>query len=200
MGLHVLAIDYRGYGDSSWVSPSQTSMVEDAKVALEWLQNHSQSDAQLFVWGHSLGTGVTSKLCSLTSEDSNFGKVSGYILEAPFNRMLDEVQSFKLSRLLPLLGLDVRKILHNADMTFDNSKNLQLCRDKNILILHAEDDSVIPFELASSLVHQLSAHGVPVTFKPFSKGERLDHDGIFKSKELISICETFFRSCSETVK
>ena len=65
MGLHVLAIDYRGYGDSSWVSPSQTSMVEDAKVALEWLQNHSQSDAQLFVWGHSLGTGVTSKLCSL---------------------------------------------------------------------------------------------------------------------------------------
>lgn len=199
MGLHVLAIDYRGYGDSTWISPSQTSMVEDAKTALEWLQKHSHSSAEIYVWGHSLGTGVASKLCSLTSEDSNFDKVSGYILEAPFNCMMDEVKSFKLSRLLPLLGLDITNILRTADMTFDNLRNLELCKVP-ILILHGEDDSVIPFELASILYHHLSARGVPATFRTFSKEEKLGHDGIFKSKELVTICETFLRSCSERAK
>ena len=148
MGFYVLAIDYRGYGDSSYLSPSQTSMVQDAKSALEWLDKHSHPNARLYIWGHSLGTGVTSALCSITSESSStFAKIHGYILEAPFNCMLDEVESFKMSRLLPFFGMDIDKILKLADMSFDNQLNLQSCRSKKILILHAEDDKVINFEL-----------------------------------------------------
>ena len=62
MGYHVLAIDYRGYGDSSKLTPSQTSMVEDGHAAFDWLQRYSHPSTSIFIWGHSLGTGVTSKL------------------------------------------------------------------------------------------------------------------------------------------
>ena len=62
MGYHVLAIDYRGYGDSSKQTPSQTSMVEDGHAAFHWIQKHSHPSSSIFIWGHSLGTGVTSKL------------------------------------------------------------------------------------------------------------------------------------------
>ena len=196
MGHYVLAIDYRGYGDSSWISPSQTSMVHDAQTALEWLTQRSHPNANIFVWGHSLGTGVASKLCNVLSRDS---AVSGYILEAPFNRMFDEVKSFKLSRILPFLGLDIERILQMADMKFDSTENLQNCR-KNILILHAEDDSVIPFELAQKLYSDIKGSGVPATFVPFNKTERLGHDNIFKSKELESIVDNFFIDCTSEKK
>ena len=62
MGYHVLAIDYRGYGDSSKVVPNQTTMVEDAQTAFDWLQKYSHPSTSIFIWGHSLGTGVASKL------------------------------------------------------------------------------------------------------------------------------------------
>ena len=195
MGYHVLAIDYRGYGDSSWISPSQTSLVQDAQTALEWLTQRSHPNAKIFVWGHSLGTGVTSKLCDVLSSDSELDKVSGYILEAPFNRMLEEVESFKLSRILPFLGLDIERILNMADMKFDNTENLQNCQ-KNILILHAKDDTVIPFELAQKLYSDIKDAGVSVTFVSFNKNERFGHDNIFKSKELENIVNKFFTDCT----
>ena len=63
MGYHVLAIDYRGYGDSSILKrPNQTSLVEDGLAAFNWLQKYSHPTASIFIWGHSLGTGVASKL------------------------------------------------------------------------------------------------------------------------------------------
>ena len=194
-----LTIDYRGYADSSWISPSQTSMVQDAQTALDWLSQRSHPKAKIFIWGHSLGTGVTSKLCDLLSTLSDHSelnsKVFGYILEAPFNKMLDEVQSFKLSRILPLLGLNIERILKMADMKFDSAENLQNCQ-KNILILHAEDDSVIPYELAQKLYSDIKDSGVPVIFKSFNKNEHFGHDNIFKSKDLENILVTFVTDCT----
>ena len=39
LGYYVLAIDYRGFGDSSPVKLSETTAVEDARAALSWIQD-----------------------------------------------------------------------------------------------------------------------------------------------------------------
>jgi len=185
MGYHVLAIDYRGYGDSSKRTPSQTSMVEDGQAAFDWIQKHSHPSSIIFIWGHSLGTGVTSKLAhDLTHPkdgESKFNKLSGLFLEAPFNRMLDEVKEFHISRILPWIGIDIDETLNKADMAFDSTLWLKSV-EVPILIMHAEDDKVIPFYLASRLYHDLANAGVSVDFHSFSFQERLGHDGLFKAK------------------
>jgi len=182
MGYHVLAIDYRGYGDSSKTTLSQTSMVEDANSAFKWLEENSHPSTNIFIWGHSLGTGVTSKLAHvLTQAESTSSKLSGIFLEAPFNRMLDEVQTFRLSRLLPWIGLDIAETLRQADMLFDSTHWLENVKIP-ILIMHAEDDKVIPFHLASKLYDDLKRAGGNVQFHSFSSEQRLGHDGIFKAK------------------
>ena len=140
MGYHVLAIDYRGYGDSSKVTPKETTMVEDAKAAFLWLSSVSSPSSKIFIWGHSLGTGVTSKLANDLILDESGRKFSGLILEAPFNRMSDEVKSFALSKILPMIGLDIDRVLKTADVSFDSTKWLKTVTDRPILILHAEDD------------------------------------------------------------
>ena len=45
--------------------------------------------------------------------------------------------------------------------------------------------------LGAKLYHHLSALGVPVTFEAFGKEQRLGHDGIFKSQELVTIFDRF---------
>jgi len=184
-GYHVLAIDYRGFADSSGWTPSETTMVEDAHAAFDWLQKHSHPSASIFIWGHSLGTGVTSKLAHLltSSQDTNSKTttLSGLFLEAPFNRMADEVKSFQLSQILSRLGLDIDETLNRADMSFDSTfwlRNVKI----PILIMHAEDDEMIPFHLASKLYNDLKKAGGDVDFHLFSRRERLGHDGIFKAK------------------
>lgn len=199
MGYFVLAIDYRGYGDSSWVSTTQTTMVQDAKAAYDWLDHNAHPDAKIFIWGHSLGmlfirnlcrlsssvlyslgTGVTSKLSSEIHAPQR--RFSGLILEAPFNSMSDEVKSFKLSRILPYIGIDVDHALQYADMSFDSVHWLKNVQDCRIFILHAEDDEVIPFHLATQMVQDLKSANVKVEFHAFSKEQKLGHDGIFKAE------------------
>ena len=194
MGYHVLAIDYRGYGDSDWFIPSQTSMVEDARAAFDFLNCRAHPLANIFIWGHSLGTGVTSKLAHDLSIDENVEqKPKGLILEAPFNRMLDEVQTFKASRILPFLGFSIDHVLSRADMSFDNRKWLKEVNEP-VLILHAEDDGVIPFDLGKKLFQDLKDDGNNVQLHPFQEKLALGHDGIFMAQvpESLSVIITRF--------
>lgn len=203
MGYYVLAIDYRGFGDSSKITPNQTSMVEDGHAAFDWLQRYSHPSTSIFIWGHSLGTGVTSKLAYVLThpEDTDLKttRLSGLFLEAPFNKMSDEVKTFGLSRVLPWFGLDINETLNRADMAFDSSfwlKSIEI----PILIMHAEDDNVIPFYLASKLYNDLKNAGVNVDFHPFSFQEHLGHEGIFKAKSpipLSDIVSAFVKNCLE---
>lgn len=180
MGFYVLAIDYRCYADSSkLLRPSQTSMVEDAQTAYDWILSKSHSHVNIFVWGHSLGTGVTSRLGQILSAKEEL-KPKGYILEAPFNCMKDEVESFKASKILTMLGMKVESILDGSDMLFDNALWLPQIQEP-ILILHAKDDEVIPFELAERLFENTKIQKENIEFIPFEANLQLRHDGIFKA-------------------
>jgi len=61
LGANVLAIDYRGFADSSG-KPSEAGLVIDAKAAFNWLVAHGKKPEDILVIGHSLGTGVSGQL------------------------------------------------------------------------------------------------------------------------------------------
>ena len=124
LGYHVLAFDYRGYGDSSFAFPDEETMLQDALAAFDFASSRicpppeeedgSGRAAKIIVHGHSLGTGVATRLgAALSSEEGRRRRPSAYVLEAPFNRMADEVRTFKVAQLAERV-LDVGKLLHDA--------------------------------------------------------------------------------------
>lgn len=57
-GMTVLAINYRGYGNSHG-EPAETHMVEDGRLLYDWLaERHNVDPARIAVVGRSLGSGV----------------------------------------------------------------------------------------------------------------------------------------------
>lgn len=53
LGLAVMAIDYRGYGDGAWYLPSQHSVYADARVAWQAFKQRSPEASKHLVYGHS---------------------------------------------------------------------------------------------------------------------------------------------------
>lgn len=111
LGYHVIAMDYRGFADSSDISPTETGCVNDALAMYQYIKNMTNSP--VFVYGHSLGsvinllfdrhksprlnflvirvgTGIGLHMVSIVNK-CNIDNPKGVILEAPFNNMRDEV-------------------------------------------------------------------------------------------------------------
>lgn len=62
-GLPILAIDYRGYGQSSGPTPSESQLYEDAVAAWDYLVRARGVDPKrIIVYGHSLGGAVAAEL------------------------------------------------------------------------------------------------------------------------------------------
>lgn len=71
LGANVLAIDYRGFADSTG-QPSEAGLVSDARSAFDWLVAHGKRAEDILIVGHSLGTGVAGLLgAELSSENIN---------------------------------------------------------------------------------------------------------------------------------
>lgn len=61
LGANVLAIDYRGFADSTG-KPSESGLVCDARTAFDWLVAQGKKPEDILIIGHSLGTGVSGQL------------------------------------------------------------------------------------------------------------------------------------------
>jgi abhydrolase domain-containing protein 12 len=61
LGYHVIAMDYRGFADSSDISPTEVGCVNDALAMYRYIRNLTNSP--VFIYGHSLG-----KVINLSSD------------------------------------------------------------------------------------------------------------------------------------
>lgn len=74
---NVVAVDYRGFADSSG-SPSEGGLIVDAHSTYDWVAakvkgaGFRQPEKQIIIMGHSLGTGVTSALTGLLADAGQF--------------------------------------------------------------------------------------------------------------------------------
>lgn len=62
---HVIAIDYRGFGNSSPAIPTEKALRIDAHSAFEWVVAQGVDQARIVLVGHSLGSGIATDLAYL---------------------------------------------------------------------------------------------------------------------------------------
>jgi fermentation-respiration switch protein FrsA (DUF1100 family) len=93
LGFSVLAIDYRGFGQSLGELPSEASVYEDARVAWEHLKSLQPNRAKRVIYGHSLGGAVAVDLAAqLGSDAERLGKAPearALIIESTFTTLAD---------------------------------------------------------------------------------------------------------------
>jgi len=88
LGFSVLALDYRGFGKSDAVTPSEELAAEDARAAWEWLAQQHPGQPR-FIFGHSLGGAIAIDLASKVADES------GTIVEGTFTSIPDVVTTMK---------------------------------------------------------------------------------------------------------
>ena len=134
-----------------------------------------------------MGTGIASRLGQILSTKELRIKPKGYILEAPFNCMRDEVETFKSFKILTFLGgiaglgATAENLLEQADLLFDNALWIPQI-EQPVMIVHAKDDDIIPFDLAQKLFNQVKEKKENVDFVPFDSNLHLGHNRIFKAR------------------
>ncbi len=88
LGFSVLAIDYRGFGKSTAVLPSEQMAYEDARAAWKWLEAKYPQQPR-YIFGHSLGGAIAIDLASKVDDEQ------GTIVEGTFTSIPDVASSFK---------------------------------------------------------------------------------------------------------
>jgi pimeloyl-ACP methyl ester carboxylesterase len=82
LGVSVLGVDYRGFGRSTDVLPSETSAYEDARAAWDWLRQQ-QPKQQRVIYGHSLGSAIAVHLAAEVDDEA------GVVVEGGFTSVPD---------------------------------------------------------------------------------------------------------------
>ncbi|XP_053684035.1 lysophosphatidylserine lipase ABHD12 isoform X1 [Sabethes cyaneus] len=197
LNYHVITLDYRGYGDSTDVSPTERGIVYDALAVYQYITSISSNP--VYLWGHSLGTGVATHLLSLLTDMSLPGP-KAVVLESPFNNIREEICAHPFSKLyrhLPWFDFMIISPMYDNQLRFESDHHISEFRQP-VLILHAEDDAVVPFKLGYKLYRvALDTRGKawgPIEFHRFEKTSHYGHRYICRAPNLPEIVLGFFRT------
>lgn len=198
--FHVIAFDYRSYGDSSKSTPSELALVQDILDVYQWVRNRTTSN--IFIWGHSLGTSLSTHSL-LQIQTMNLENPVGLILESPFNNMKEEASEFPLAKLFKYLPWFEFTIVDPMASNFRFETDKYICGiDIPIMILHAEDDRVVPFRLGHKLYKtaQQCRHNSQgaILFHPFGAEHKFGHKFICRAVDLPDRISNFIQVALET--
>jgi len=137
LGLSVLLVDYRGYGKSSPIFPSETRVYEDAIAAWDYLSKIRKFPPEnIFVYGHSLGGAIAIELASRHPE------MAGLITEGTFTSIKAMAQSNQFLQIFPLNWIITQR--------FDSLNKIKSFKTPR-LIIHGSKDKTIPVKMAHEL-------------------------------------------------
>ncbi|CAH0547857.1 unnamed protein product [Brassicogethes aeneus] len=179
--FQVIAFDYRGYADSTRADLTEASVVSDCIQIYKWVLE--QTNAKIFVYGHSLGTALATRMIAHLSKE-NISPV-GLILESPFTSFLEEIAEHKYGKLfawLPYFKATIINPLEKNGFTFDTKKYI-LNTTCPIMFLHAEDDDIVPIKFTNKLseLANLRPNSTVVVNKFDAKFE-YNHYSIYKNQ------------------
>ncbi len=126
LGFSVLAIDYRGFGQSSAGLPSEITAGEDARAAWDWLAEQHPGKPR-YIFGHSLGGAIAIDLARQVADEQ------GTIVEGTFTSIPDVVSTFKWGW-LPVSGLITQR--------FESVRKVSEIGSP-LLVVHGSEDSLI---------------------------------------------------------
>lgn len=130
LGVNQFYFDYRGYGESASVPPSEKGTYRDAAAAYLYLtQMRGIDPKRVILYGESLGGAVA-------VETVLHHPAAGLVLESAFTSTMAMA-----SRIFP--WLPTRLIIHNR---YDNLRKLPMITIP-VLVLHSPKDEVVPFSM-----------------------------------------------------
>jgi hypothetical protein len=160
LGLNVLAIDYRGFGHSTPVLPSEQTALEDALAAFDELQRRQPDPRRRFLYGYSLGGALA---IALAAERDG---LAGVVVESSFTSITDLVRSSRWGW-VPFLGVVVTQ-------EFDSRARIGRVNEP-LLLVHGTADGLIPHTMSDELL--AAATGVQPELKRLVKIDGANHRG-----------------------
>jgi alpha-beta hydrolase superfamily lysophospholipase len=140
LGFAVLAVDYRGFGKSTDVAPTEALAYEDAEAAWDYLAKLAPG-RQRFIVGHSLGGAIATELARRRPD------AAGLVLEATFTSVRDMISQSKWG------FLPVGLILNQEFNTLEKIPDVKV----PVLVTHGTRDSIVPFEMGERLFEAVKA-------------------------------------------
>ena len=181
MGYNILAIDYRGFGESTPLLPSQASAVEDAIVAIGELERLQPDPSLRYVYGHSLGGAIA----SLALKEVNPG-TAGLILESTFTNIQDMLVTSEWADIPALKWLITQPF-----NTLDAVKDLNL----PTLVMHGENDRVVPPAMSDTLFAHAAGGSLPAS--RLVKFKHTSHFGSSRSTDYAPVVTTFISNAGQ---
>lgn len=161
-GFAVLAVDYRGWGLSTPITPSEQTILKDADVAWTELQRKEPRASQRVIYGHSMGSGVAVDLASRLRAPQDFG---GVILESAITSFTDVAREAGL--------------LARLAASFNNERFASIEKITSVhaplLMIHGSADKTIPMHLGEKL---FAAANPPKTWLTLEGGNHSDLDSV----------------------
>jgi uncharacterized protein len=137
-GFAVLAVDYRGWGDSTPIVPSEASIYADANMAWAELVKRQPNPNQRVIYGHSMGGGVAVELAHTKHVGADYGAL---ILESTFTRWPD------VGAANGVLGTVLSWFSSQRFASIDKIAGV----DAPLLMLHGTADNTVPIALGRRL-------------------------------------------------
>ncbi|CAK9889440.1 MULTISPECIES: alpha/beta hydrolase, partial [Pseudomonas] len=145
LGYSVLAIDYRGFGQSRGELPSEATVYEDARVAWERLQALQPDPHKRLIYGHSLGGAVAVELAAQLGQQAHKAQrpvqARGLIIESTFTSLGDAATAVAKT------SLPVRWLLSQKFDSIDKIADIGM----PLLVVHGLDDRFVPPRFSEQL-------------------------------------------------
>ena len=165
-GFAVLAVEYRGWGLSTPITPSEQTILQDADVAWAELQRYEPRAAQRVIYGHSMGSGVAVDLASRLRAGTDYGAL---ILESALSSFSDVAREAGVLASLLALANNER---------FASVEKIGRVHAP-LLMIHGSADTTIPITLGKKL---FDAANVPKQWLVIEGGAHSDLDAVGKAQ------------------
>jgi alpha-beta hydrolase superfamily lysophospholipase len=140
LGFSVLAVDYRGFGKSSDMAPTETAAYEDAEAAWDYLAKLAPGKPRYIV-GHSLGGAIAVELARRHPD------AAGLVLEATFTSVRDMIDTSAWG------FLPVGLILTQKFDTLSKIGEVKM----PVLVTHGTRDTIVPVAMGEQLYEAAKA-------------------------------------------
>lgn len=152
----VFLAEYRGFGGNPG-TPTEKGLYLDAMAAVHYLEAQGYNASQLVIYGESIGTGVAVETALRLQPPQ-------LILEAPFTSAMDVAN-------LSYFWLPVKYLMKDRFESIAKIKDVK----SSLLIVHGDEDGVIPITLSQQLYEKANHPKEFVTINGGGHSDLYDH-------------------------
>jgi uncharacterized protein len=157
-GFAVLAVEYRGWGRSTPIVPSERSILQDADLAWAEMQRREPRASHRVIYGHSMGSGVAVDVASRLQAKTDY---SALILESALTSFRDVAYEAAF-----IAGL----VTFFNNERFDSYSKIARV-NAPVLLIHGDQDTTIPIRVGEKL---FKAANPPKVWLPIANAAHSD--------------------------